>query len=521
MSSIEPKNIILYGPPGTGKTYATAKMAVDICNEGEKEVDSDEIKNVYNRLLKEGRIEFVTFHQSMSYEDFVEGLRPDTRSSSSEGLRLKAHPGIFRRLVRRANRSLKVYSGDKENESSNGINLKDRRIFKVSIGSSSRNDDYLFEDALKEKYIPINIIDIDISEDKYEDKSNIKSIINTKIKSQKKSEKSINMLHKFRNLVRVGDIIVISKGRSKFIAIGEICGDYYFNCRMEGGYGHRRNVKWHWINKDGLDVSYIHKANFARDAIYILKKNDINIENICRLISSQNSGEKAKGQHDKRPLCQLENYVLIIDEINRANVSKVFGELITLIEPDKRLGMPNELVVRLPYSRKKFGVPKNLHIIGTMNTADRSIMQIDTALRRRFRFHEMMPELKPLPADCEVNLRDLLRTLNNRIEYFYDKEHQIGHAYFLECRTKDDVDQVMRNHVIPLLSEYFFDDMQKVALVLGDYTSGENQSEGGFLNCTKIDSPPGAEDENNGPRFRWSVRSEKFDYSMLTEVDET
>ncbi|ECR2144035.1 AAA family ATPase, partial [Campylobacter jejuni] len=209
----------------------------------------------------------------------------------------------------------------------------------------------------------------------------------------------------------------------------------------------------------------------------------VSIDNIEKLYKTSNIDEiynsayvrailnylKLQGLEDYKEKDEKVNlpYIIIIDEINRGNVSKIFGELITLIEASKRIGEKEELKVTLPYSGEKFGVPKNVYIIGTMNTADRSITSLDTALRRRFEFIEMMPDVSKLSMDCEgINLQELLKAINTRIEYLLDREKTIGHAFFIGVENLNDLKKVFQNKIIPLLQEYFYNDYALIDAVL-------------------------------------------------------
>ena len=512
-----PENLILYGPPGTGKTYCTTSEAIRLCGEPVPE-DREALVQTYQRLLAAGRIEFVTFHQSMSYEDFVEGRQPMTGSdedddASSAGFRLETVPGIFRRVARRAETSRGPSHGD------DAIAVTDRQVFKMSIGKANNPEDvHLFEEAIAGGYALLGFEDIDWSDDKYADRRAIIDACKTEGELKGHTDVTaqsgaVQMPFIFRNWVQPGDIVVVSKGSSLFRAIGEFTGDYEYHPRPEGGYAHRRPVRWHWVDREGVSVSEIYTRRFMHKSIYLLFDSELNVPALERYLNSQRTDEPA----------EPEAFVLIIDEINRANISKVFGELITLLEPNKRLGQPNALKVCLPYSGDDFGVPSNLHILGTMNTADRSIALLDTALRRRFTFHEMMPDPSLLVGAgeaCGLDLPQILTTINMRIEYLYDREHQIGHAYFMGCKSRADVDAVMRHRVIPLLAEYFFEDSEKIAAVLGDADSHQGRESGGFLHRLRLTAPPGLEDGDALPRFRWELRSENegFDYTGLNGV---
>lgn len=207
---------------------------------------------------------------------------------------------------------------------------------------------------------------------------------------------------------------------------------------------------------------------------------DESLDAFCRL----SPAERGKQLEGARP------YAIFIDEINRGNVARIFGELITLLEPDKRLGAANELIATLPYSNTRFGVPSNLHVVGTMNTADRSVEALDAALRRRFEFEELAPDVETLKGKTagSVNLALLLQTMNDRIEKLKDRDHCLGHAYFVGIGDLDDLKRTFRNQIVPLLKEYFFGDWGQIGLVLGEDFVLAKSSSTGFAKFTHADA---------------------------------
>ena len=380
----QPLNQILYGSPGTGKTYNTINKAIEII---ENRVLNDEelkpenrkaLKDKFEEYKKARQIEFVTFHQSYGYEEFIEGIKAET---NGENITYEVKAGIFKELSNRANKNIE--------QSKENIIIK-------------KEFDVVFKEKILDKLLDNDKLEIKMKKSSFY----IKEVDETHISFDKSGGESQHVLL-IKNLK-----LMYEQGENKIIMGGL---SQYYNPLLE----------------------------------YLFENSEIKNE-------------------EKEP---LKNYILIIDEINRGNISKIFGELITLIEPSKRIGADEEIKVKLPYSGKEFGVPQNLYIIGTMNTADRSIAPIDTALRRRFVFEEMAPNPSLLNSiivkeNTKLELDKLLEAINTRIEYLYDRDHTIGHAYLIDVKNLDDLKFAFKNKIIPLLAEYFYEDWENIDLVL-------------------------------------------------------
>jgi 5-methylcytosine-specific restriction enzyme B len=494
----QPLNQILYGSPGTGKTYNTINKALEIIFEKEndrkteydfkvKDKDGNDIEPIektYNRILEindeikkrqhlkglfeyfkdeqRGQIEFVTFHQSYGYEEFVEGIKAQTiTDNENKIITYDIEAGIFKRLCEQA-KSIKsekksIYDFDEK------VN-----VWKISLGDSQNSeDDYLFNYCIENNKILLGFGNgLDFSDCVNRDS------IAKKLDDNEKYSYPPTAINILKNKMKKDDIVLVSYGNRKLRAIAKIIGDYkYIDDDTLRTYVQSREVEWLLVPDEAFSFEKILKKQFSQMSIYDIK-NNTKLDSLKNLLTQNDISEKENNK----------NYILIIDEINRGNISKIFGELITLIEPSKRIGADEEIRVKLPYSGDEFGVPQNLYIIGTMNTADRSIALMDTALRRRFHFEEMMPNPDLLKDENgndlmvdKINIKSLLETVNKRIEYLYDRDHTIGHAYFMSLKDekildkKVELDNIFRNKIIPLLQEYFYDDWEKIQIVLGDH----------------------------------------------------
>ncbi len=375
-----PLNQILYGPPGTGKTYATIERALRILDPVllatlKSETNAEQVRAVmkarFDALKASGRVRFVTFHQSFSYEDFVEGIRAQ---SGPDGLRYSVEPGVFKQLCEDAADMLKVDKVvqqflDDTSDKPQTLTTPKGKPFTVTYQDGNETVSCLPASSTTNKALPANI-------------DAVKQVL---------------------------------KGRPPQKIY---CESYVLGI-----------------------------------ANHLKPKLPVNGATV----------------HERQP------HVLIIDEINRGNVSRIFGELITLIEPSKRAGQVEALSTTLPYSRESFSVPDNVYLIGTMNTADRSLANLDVALRRRFVFEELPPEpalLSGVTVGGRVPVDALLAVMNQRIEALLDRDHLLGHASFIPLVTEPTLPklaEVFRRQVLPLLQEYFFEDWQRIQWVLNDH----------------------------------------------------
>jgi len=385
----KPLNQILFGPPGTGKTYTTIEKAVELINplivsalkietQDEKEY-RQAVKREYENLVHSEQICFTTFHQSFSYEDFVEGIKAE---SADGGLTYNVEPGIFRKICEHAESGGESISVEKAIEK-----------FKSSV-----------------------------------------------------SEEPIDLK------TATGKVFTVSyKGGKTFGCLPHASADKLV---LPANVEHVKSVIMGHVPENLYCSSYVKSL-----AAHIKSHFDLS-----------ESDKPAKSNTAVKP------YVLIIDEINRGNISRIFGELITLIEEDKRSGGTESLEVTLPYSKKAFSVPSNVYILGTMNTADKSLAQLDIALRRRFTFIEMppKPELLKNVYVHGIGMEKLLNVMNDRIEVLLDRDHLLGHSYFMPLVSASEEDRkgilanIFRHSIVPLLQEYFFDDWERIQWVLND-----------------------------------------------------
>lgn len=399
-----PLNQILYGPPGTGKTYHTINKAISIINPSfDLKQSRDLVKAEYKRLVDAGQIVFTTFHQSLSYEDFVEGIKPliDEDADGNKQVIYDVQPGILKHMV-------------------------DRMV--ASRTDSSYKSSYTFDDGWNEL--------IELSNEQIETGKEYKLNILTPEMGMLVTEITSNGNIKLRPSKGSGKEYVVSYARSK---------------KLQHAFPNLSVVK-------NIDKEFRAVIGGMNSTAYWSVLNFINNK-----IASKGNKTNKNATSETLP------HVLIIDEINRGNVSAIFGELITLIEESKREGKEESLEVTLPYSKEKFTVPENLYIIGTMNTADRSVETIDTALRRRFVFEEMLPNYQLPEIQQQIfgyPAAEILKKINDRIEKLIDRDHCIGHAYFIGKDETTIVESFYKN-IIPLLQEYFFGDYGKIGLVLG------------------------------------------------------
>ncbi|QUB57247.1 AAA family ATPase [Prevotella melaninogenica] len=440
------KNVVLYGAPGTGKTYDVPEFAVRLCDPAfmATEPNREEIVSRYNQLKMEKRIAFTTFHQSLDYEDWIEGLRPVVNENNQVTYEIES--GIFKKLCEEAERPVVK---DKQ------VGIADNAVvWKVSLAGTGDNP--VRSDCMKNSYIRIGW-------DGYG------PVISDETDWSVYNGEGKQILDAYINKMKIGDIVMSCYSSQTIDAIGVVVGDYEFEDKFPN-YKRVRRVNWlvKDINENIVEMN--EGKTMTLGTVYRL--NSITLDNVKSILEKYNTSSKME-ENDKA-------YVMVIDELNRGNVSKVFGELITLLEADKRKGRINAESVVLPYSKKGFHIPNNVYLIATMNTADRSLGSLDYAIRRRFAFIAEKPfglevegfneELFELVSSLFVKNFDeykesgwdqtmKLESADTLSEEYKPEDVWIGHSYFLmqDEEGEDNTINRLLYEIIPLLEEYVRD----------------------------------------------------------------
>lgn len=438
------KNIVLYGAPGTGKTYDVPELAVRLCDPAfmAAEPSREEIVSRYNQLKREKRIAFTTFHQSLDYEDWIEGLRPFVNENNQVTYEIES--GIFKKLCEEAERPVVK---DKQ------VGIADNAVvWKVSLAGTGDNP--VRSDCMKNSYIRIGW-------DGYG------PVISDETDWSVYNGEGKQILDAYINKMKIGDIVMSCYSSQTIDAIGVVAGEYEFEDKFPN-YKRVRRVNWLVKNINENIVEMNDGKTMTLGTVYRL--NSITLDNVKSILEKYDTSSKME-ENDKA-------YVMVIDELNRGNVSKVFGELITLLEADKRKGRINAESVVLPYSKKAFHIPNNVYLIATMNTTDRSLGSLDYAIRRRFAF---IAE-KPFGLDVEGFDEDLFEKVSSLFVKNFDEYKEsgwdqtmklepadtlsdeykpedvwIGHSYFLMQDEEDNTSNRLLYEIIPLLEEYVRD----------------------------------------------------------------
>ncbi|MFC2673891.1 MAG: AAA family ATPase [Prevotella melaninogenica] len=438
------KNIVLYGAPGTGKTYDVPELAVRLCDPSfmAAEPSREEIVSRYNQLKTEKRIAFTTFHQSLDYEDWIEGLRPVVNENSQVTYEIES--GIFKKLCEEAERP--VVKDKQVGISDNAV------VWKVSLAGTGDND--VRRECMENNHIRIGW-------DGYG------PVISDETDWSVYNGEGKQILDAYINKMKIGDIVMSCYSSQTIDAIGVVVSDYEFEDKFPN-YKRVRRVNWLVKNINENIVEMNDGKTMTLGTVYRL--NSITLDNVKSILEKYDTSSKME-ENDKA-------YVMVIDELNRGNVSKVFGELITLLEADKRKGRINAESVVLPYSKKAFHIPNNVYLIATMNTADRSLGSLDYAIRRRFAF---IAE-KPFGLEVEGFDEDLFEKVSRLFVKNFDEYKEsgwdptmklepadtlsdeykpedvwIGHSYFLMQDEEDNTSNRLLYEIIPLLEEYVRD----------------------------------------------------------------